>query len=107
MQHACCFFFDAFCIRAGGGAGLQLARVLMLLGLLAHMVGKLAGQEAGAQLQLVEDLPAEGIGLGVGSDGSAPGGKFDHGIAVAGLIVDGILPAIGKNNALPGQLRIL
>ena len=67
------------------------------------VVAKLSGYKAGAQLQLVKDLSAEAVGLGVAGDRSAACFKLDHGVVIRSLIVDDPLGAVSRDHPLADQ----
>jgi hypothetical protein len=58
-----------------------------------YTICKLPGHEAGTQLQLIKELPAKAVGLGVASEDLAARGELDHGVVTGSLIESDLLVA--------------
>ena len=56
-----------------------------------YAISELTGHEAGAQLQLIKDLPAKAVALGVAGDCLAARGELDHGVVIGSLIESDLL----------------
>ena len=68
---------------------------------LTGVVNELSGNKVGSELELVEHLTTEGVGLGVAGNRSATCGELHNGLVIIGLVVDGLNGATcGSDNLL-------
>ena len=68
---------------------------------LTGVVNELSGNEVGSELELVEYLTTEGVGLGVAGHRSSACRELHNGLVIIGLVVDGLSRAVcGRDNLL-------
>ena len=76
--------------KLSGSRGLNLCLFLMRGSYLTSVVNELSGNEVGSELELVEHLTTERVGLGVAGNRSATCGELHNGLVIIGLVVDGL-----------------
>ena len=87
-----------------GGRGFQLFICYVLLRYIAGMVMELTGYKACTKLELVENLAAEGVVLGVTGYRSAACEELHNGVVIICLVVDGLSRAGGRSDDFLGYL---
>ena len=93
--------------QMGGGRRFDLFIHRMQGGNVAGVVVELSRHEAGAQLDLIKDLSAEGIRLGMGGDGSAVDVKLGNGVVLTCVVEDGLFCAALRHQDFLQQLAFV